>query len=111
MYQNFQGLASEALFINVFYWALLDDPKKDVLDLTTIRLHTTKFAFVFIEMLLSSKINFKLINMFFMPFVLNLYVTFMWIRNAITQNFPYTSEVFEFDNTKVDVLSKTVART
>lgn len=95
----FQVFASAALFIDVFYWALLYDAKTDVLDLPTITSHATNFAFVFLEMLLSLNMNFKLIYMFFLPCVLIVYVAFMWIRYAITQNFPY--EVFEFDNKQV----------
>lgn len=96
---TFQIFASSTLFIDVFYWLLLYNPQVNKLDLSNITAHATNFAFVLLEMILSCNMNLKVVYVFFLPCFLIVYLAFMWIRYAVTKDFPYN--VFELEGKSV----------
>lgn len=84
----FQVFASAALFLDVVYWALLYSPG-DSVDLGNLSGHALNLVCVVLELVLSLRMNFKLMyTVAFIVYVI-MYLVFLWIRYAIVDNFVY----------------------
>lgn len=86
----FQVFASAALFLDVVYWSLLYDANDgEPLELSELTSHAINLIFVLLEIILSMRMNFKLFYILMLVVYVAIYLGFMWIRYAITNDFSY----------------------
>ena len=77
-----------ALFLDVVYWALIW--KGPQVKLHQVAQHAFNVVFIFVDFVLSLRINFKVFYIIFNIAYLASYLIFAWIRYAVADNWPYT---------------------
>lgn len=84
----FQLFASAGLFLDVVFWSILFDYNDKVTFATLIQ-HVLNLGFVILDLILSCRMQFRLIYTLLCPAFTLVFLAFAWVRYAITDDWVY----------------------